>query len=62
MNRIKTNSNYLTRKQLEEYFEVSRATVTKWEKQGMPFLNLGYRTRRYKLSTVIAWLNREETK
>ena len=46
---------YLRSKDLETKYQVSRATVDNWKKQGMPFLKIG-RSVRFDEKEVEKWI------
>lgn len=46
----------LTKIQLADKYNVSKSTVDKWLKQGIPVLRLGYRTLRFEAEVVDMWL------
>jgi len=52
MNQIE---NYLTAEELMKYLKVSRVSITRYMKQGMPSVKLGG-LRRFKISEVESWL------
>ncbi len=47
---------YLTIEQAAERAQVSRATVKRWMKEGMPFLILGPKLKRIRVGVFDAWL------
>jgi len=49
---------YLTAKELQKELNVSRSTLYRMRKQGMPSKKLGYKTIRYDLDEVIEWLDK----
>ena len=46
---------YLRSKDLETKYQVSRATIDNWKKQGMPFLKIG-RSVRFDENEVEIWI------
>ena len=46
---------YLRSKDLEQKYQVSRATIDNWKKQGMPFLKIG-RSVRFDELEVEKWI------
>jgi len=52
MNQIE---NYLTAEELMKYLKVSRVSITRYMKRGMPSVKLGG-LRRFKISDVENWL------
>lgn len=48
--------NLLTRKEVQEKFNVSESTVIRWEKKGMPFYGGGDVKPRYNYDEVLVWL------
>jgi excisionase family DNA binding protein len=50
---------YLTTKDLEEKYKVSRATIKKWRDNGMPFKKIGS-TIRFNESNVEEWINKQD--
>lgn len=51
----------ITAKQLQEKLNVSRSTVYRWRKEGMPHKKIGHKTIRYDLDKVMEWLEDKET-
>ncbi|MDR1390625.1 MAG: helix-turn-helix domain-containing protein [Treponema sp.] len=52
---------YLTTKDLEETYKVSRATVKKWRDKGMPFYSIDG-TIRFKEGEVEQWVKEQSKK
>ena len=52
---------YLTSKELEAKYKVSRATIKKWRDMGMPSYNIG-KTTRYKENEVEQWVKEQSNK
>lgn len=48
----------ITRKELCDYFKVTRQTIYEWQKEGMPYDNLGRRMLRYNIEEVREWLKK----
>ena len=46
-----------TRREICEYFKVTRQTIYDWQKQGMPFERIGRKMLRYNIQEVRQWLN-----
>lgn len=46
---------HLTVKDLSELFEVDRATIWKWRKEGLPYYQIGGNVR-FKRDEVIKWI------
>ena len=46
---------YLRSKDLEQKYQVSRATIDNWKKQGMPYLKIG-RSVRFDEAEVEKWI------
>lgn len=45
----------LTREQLREALQTSESTLKRWDRQGCPRVDIGERSPRYRLDSVIAW-------
>ena len=52
---------YLTTKDLEVKYKVSRSTIKKWRDNGMPFSTIG-RTIRFKENEVEQWVKKQSRK
>ena len=50
---------YLTTKDLEEKYKVSRATIKKWRDKGMPFKQIGG-TIRFDGNAVEEWIDKQD--
>ena len=48
-----------TRREICEYFKVTRQTIYDWQKQGMPFEKIGRKKLGYNIQEVREWLNRK---
>ena len=46
-----------TRREVCDYFKVTRQTIYDWQKQGMPFEKIGKKMLRYNIQEVRQWLN-----
>ena len=46
-----------TRREVCDYFKVTRQTIYDWQKQGMPFERIGKKMLRYNIQEVRQWLN-----
>jgi len=53
--------NFLTTKEVQENFKVTRGTVNNWRKEGMPFKTWG-RMIRFEENEIIKWLDKRENK
>ena len=47
---------YLTSKDLEKKYQISRSTVDNWKKEGLPFIKIG-RSVRFDEKEVERWIN-----
>ena len=47
---------YLTSKDLERKYQISRSTVDNWKKEGLPFIKIG-RSVRFDEKEVEKWIN-----
>ena len=47
---------YLTSKDLEKKYQISRSTVDNWKKEGLPFIKIG-RSVRFDEREVERWIN-----
>ena len=47
---------YLTSKDLEKKYQISRSTVDNWKKEGLPFIKIG-RSVRFDEKDVEKWIN-----
>jgi len=47
---------YLTSKDLEKKYQISRSTVDNWKKEGLPFIKIG-RSVRFVEKEVERWIN-----
>jgi predicted site-specific integrase-resolvase len=56
------SNNFLTPKQLEARLGVSRATLAKYRKMGMPFERPAFTTYRYNWDEVEIWLKNQKDK
>jgi len=52
---------YLTTKDLEEKYRVSRATIKKWRDKGMPFYTIDG-TIRFKDAEIEQWVNKQNNR
>lgn len=52
-------TNLVTTKDLTEYLQITKTTIDRWRKKGMPFLQIG-RHIRFKLPEVMAWIEQYE--
>lgn len=50
---------YLTTKDLEEKYKVSRATIKKWRDKGMPSYKIDNSTIRFKESEIEEWIKKQ---
>ena len=50
----------LTEKQLSEELRIDRSTLWRWRTEGMPWVLLGSRSVRYRLTDVQEWLRDRE--
>ena len=48
---------YMTRKEMMEYFGIGKNTVTDWEKEGLPFIDMGRNTHFYKDTDIEDFLD-----
>lgn len=48
---------YMTRKEMMEYFSIGENAVTKWEKEGLPFIDMGRNTHFYKDTDIEDFLD-----
>ena len=48
---------YLTSKDLEKKYQISRSTVDNWKKEGLPFIKIG-RSVRFDEKEVEKWINK----
>jgi excisionase family DNA binding protein len=48
---------YLTSKDLEKKYQISRSTVDNWKKEGLPFIKIG-RSVRFDEKEVDKWINK----
>ena len=46
-----------TRREVCDYFKVTRQTIYDWQKQGMPCEKIGKKMLRYNIQEVREWLN-----
>ena len=53
------DAGYLTRDQIMKEFGISRDTLDRWEKAGMPRVAYGRKVRLYELAKVIEWMKKE---
>lgn len=51
----------LTEAQVSEELGVTRVTLQRWRKRGMPYVALGSRMVRYNLFDVLQWLEERKT-
>lgn len=51
---------YMTTSELCDWLRITRTTVWKWRKEGMPYFGSG-KTFRYKRSEVEEWLKKRES-
>lgn len=49
---------YLTAKELQEELNISRTTLWRLRKEGLPHQKIGHKTIRYDLEEVAKWLNK----
>jgi excisionase family DNA binding protein len=49
----------ITTKELCEWLRISKATVSNWRKQGLPYYGKD-RSLRYKKSEIMEWLDKQE--
>lgn len=49
----------VTTKELCDYLKLSRMTIERYRKQGMPYVTIG-KNIRFKLSEVMEWLSKNE--
>lgn len=47
---------YMTRKEIAEYLGVNVATINKWHKKGMPYIQLASNRKLYDKEEVEKWL------
>jgi excisionase family DNA binding protein len=47
--------NFITTKELCEYLKVTKTTIERWRKEGLPFSQIG-RGIRFKLDEVMQWV------
>ncbi|KGG81091.1 hypothetical protein Y919_02755 [Caloranaerobacter azorensis H53214] len=55
----KQEEELITTKELCDWLKISKATASRWRKQGMPYHGKD-RSLRYKKSEVIKWLEEQE--
>lgn len=48
---------YNTKEELMEYFGIGKNTVTKWEREGLRFIDMGEKTHFYKSEDIVAFLD-----
>lgn len=48
---------YMTKKEMMVYFSIGINTVTKWEKEGLPFIDMGQNTHFYKDEDIEEFLD-----
>lgn len=48
---------YMTKKEMMAYFAIGENTVTKWEKEGLPFIDMGRNTHFYKDADIEEFLD-----
>jgi len=51
----------LTNRDLAEYLQVSSMTLSRWRKEGLPFINIGTQIR-FELEPVMKWLKENKGK
>lgn len=51
----------LTTNELAKHLKVTRSTLWRWEKEGMPYLKIGD-TKRYELDCVLEWFKNKQNK
>lgn len=54
-----TKENLITTKELMEYLKITKTTIDRWRKIGLPFLRIG-RHVRFNLDDVMAWIEEYE--
>ena len=54
------NKEYITLKELAQIFKISRATIDRWRKEGMPFYKIGNGVR-FLEPEVSAWIKEHKT-
>jgi phage terminase Nu1 subunit (DNA packaging protein) len=47
----------LKRKELAKYLRIDYRKIVQYEKEGMPVINLGEKTKRYNLDKVLDWFD-----
>jgi excisionase family DNA binding protein len=52
----------LTTEELAQMLKVSTRTLIRWRKEGLPHIQVGYRTIRYDLNEVMKWIENREIK
>lgn len=54
--------DYLTSEELQKYLNISRTTLWRLRKEGLPHKKLGHKTIRYDLEEVEKWLEERTEK
>lgn len=54
------SENLLSKKQLADHLQVSKVTIDRWRKKGMPWTRAGVKLVRFDLVAVYKWLEQND--
>lgn len=58
---MESKENLVTTKELVDYLKITKTTIDRWRKKGMPFKQIG-RHIRFELPEVMEWIDQYEHK